>query len=91
MCAAGIKRELAAVRKVGLFSSLTNSITEKFNSPLMLLLCIIRYWEASRDYMKEIWRCTLLFNMEKFLLSSLVYFCKMKHDAAGLFLTLFIF
>ena len=42
--------------------------------------------------MKEIWRCTLMFNnMEKFLLSSLVYFCKMKHDAAGLFLTLFIF
>ena len=93
MCAAGIHRELAAVRKkVGLFSSLTNSITETFNSMLMLFLFRIRYWEASRDCMKEMWRCTLMFNnMEKFLLSSLVYFCKMKHDAVGLFLTFFIF
>ena len=65
------RESLAAVRKkVGLFSFLTNSITEKFNSMLMLLLCIIRYCEASRDCMKEIWRCTFMFNsMEKLLLS----------------------
>lgn len=36
---AGIKRELAAVRKkVSLFYSLTDSIIEKFNSVLMLHL-----------------------------------------------------
>ena len=93
MCAAGIHRELATVRKkVGLFSSLTNSIAETFNSMLMFFLFRIRYWEASLDCMKEMWCCTLMFNnMEKFLLSSLVYFYKMKHNDAGLFLTLFIF